>query len=174
MLGIRVTSAGEGSRAFFTDPAGDWLWAAAERNGLPAMVSPPGLLPEVNRLAERHPGMRFVVDHLALARHGKDDGAFADMPNLIALAKRPNVAVKASALPRYSTEPYPYPRQHPHLRQVFDAFGPQMVYRGGCGSRFEDECASPSVTMSGSRSVRPRASRKERWRWRISLVLMCR
>ena len=33
MLGIRVTSAGEGWRAFFTDPAGDWLWAAAERNG---------------------------------------------------------------------------------------------------------------------------------------------
>jgi hypothetical protein len=38
----------------------------------------------------------------------------------------------------------------------------QMVYRGGCGSGFDDECASPSATMSGSRSARPRASRKER------------
>src|SRR6185312_12626954 len=38
----------------------------------------------------------------------------------------------------------------------------QMVYRGGCGSRLDDECASPSVTMIGSRSARPRASRKER------------
>jgi len=130
MLGIRVTSAGDGSRAFFTDPAGDWLWAAAERNGLPAMVSPPGLLPEVNRLAERHPGMRFVIDHLALARHGKDDDAFADLPNLLALAKRPNIAVKASALPRYSSEPYPYPHLHPYLRQVFDAFGPQRMFWG--------------------------------------------
>src|ERR1700688_4911488 len=26
-----------------------------------------------------------------------------------------------------------------------------MVYRGGCGSRLDDECASPSVTMIGSR-----------------------
>ncbi|MGH7094642.1 MAG: amidohydrolase family protein, partial [Stellaceae bacterium] len=58
MLGIRVTTAGAGARALFTEPEGDWLWAAAERNGLPAMVSPPGLLPEVGRLAERHPGMR--------------------------------------------------------------------------------------------------------------------
>src|SRR3954451_24112562 len=38
----------------------------------------------------------------------------------------------------------------------------QMVYRGGCGSRLDDECASPSVTMIGSRSAWPWASRKER------------
>jgi len=38
----------------------------------------------------------------------------------------------------------------------------KMVYRGGCGSALDAECASPSATMSGSRSVRPRASRKER------------
>jgi predicted TIM-barrel fold metal-dependent hydrolase len=130
MLGIRVTSAGDGSRAFFTDLACDWLWASAERNSLPAMVSPPGLLPEVDRLAERHPSMRFVIDHLALARHGKDEAAFADLANLLALAKRPNVAVKASALPRSSSEPYPYKRLHPYLRQVFDAFGPQRMFWG--------------------------------------------
>ena len=130
MLGIRVTSAGEGSRAFFTDPAADWLWQAAERNSLPAMLSPPGLLPEVDRLAERHPGMRFVIDHLALVRDGKDEAAFADLTNLLAVAKRPNVAVKASALPRYSSEAYPYPRLHPYLRQVFDAFGPQRLFWG--------------------------------------------
>src|SRR3954467_9017208 len=37
-----------------------------------------------------------------------------------------------------------------------------MVYRGGCGSRLDDECASPSVTMIGSRSAWPRASGKGR------------
>src|SRR5262249_47658986 len=35
-----------------------------------------------------------------------------------------------------------------------------MVYRGGCGSALDAECAAPSGMMSGSRSVRPRASRK--------------
>src|SRR5580692_11096398 len=66
MLGIRVTTAGAGARALFTDPEGDWLWQAAERARLPAMVSIPGLLPELGRLAERHSGVRFAIDHLAL------------------------------------------------------------------------------------------------------------
>jgi len=57
MLGNRVTTAGHGARALFTEPEGDWLWQAAERAGLPAMVSIPGLLLELGKLAERHPGM---------------------------------------------------------------------------------------------------------------------
>jgi len=44
MLGIRVTASAEGARELFTEPSGDWLWHAAERNGLPAMVSVPGLV----------------------------------------------------------------------------------------------------------------------------------
>jgi L-fuconolactonase len=130
MLGIRVTTAGAGARAFFTEPEGDWLWQAAERAGLPAMVSIPGLLPELGRLAERHPGMRFVIDHLALVRDAKDEAAFGDLANLLAAARHPNVAAKASALPRYSSEPYPYRRLHPFLRQVFDAFGPHRFFWG--------------------------------------------
>jgi len=130
MLGIRVTTAGAGSRALFAEDAGDWLWAAAERNAIPAMVSCPGLLPDLGRLAERHPGMRFVIDHLALARDGKDAAAFADIDDLLALARRPNIAAKASALPRYSSEAYPYPRLHPFLKRVFDAFGPKRLFWG--------------------------------------------
>jgi predicted TIM-barrel fold metal-dependent hydrolase len=130
MLGIRVTTAGIGARALFTEPEGDWLWQAAERNAVPAMVSCPGLLPAVGRLAERHPGLRFVLDHLALVRDGKDEAAFGDIDNLLALARHPNVAAKASALPRYSSEAYPYRRLHPFLHRVFDAYGPRRFFWG--------------------------------------------
>jgi predicted TIM-barrel fold metal-dependent hydrolase len=130
MLGIRVTTAGAGARELFTEPEGDWLWAAAERAGLPAMVSVPGLLPAVDHIAERHPGLKLVIDHLALAREAKDEAAFADLPQLLALARRPNVAAKASALPRYSSEPYPYSKLHPYLRRVFEAFGPKRLFWG--------------------------------------------
>jgi L-fuconolactonase len=130
MLGIRVTTAGAGARALFTEPEGDWLWQAAERARLPAMVSIPGLLPELGRLAERHQGVRFVIDHLALVRDGKDEAAFGDLADLLALAKYPNVAAKASALPRYSSEAYPYRRLHPYLKQAFDAFGPRRFFWG--------------------------------------------
>ena len=130
MLGIRVTASAEGARELFTKPEADWLWATAGRNRLPAMVSVPGLLPALGRLAERHPGMRFVIDHLALVRGAKDEAAFGDLPQLLALARYPNVAAKASALPRASSEPYPYPKLHPYLRQVFDAFGPTRTFWG--------------------------------------------
>jgi len=130
MLGIRVTTSGVGARTLFTDPEGAWLWAAAERNGIPAMLSPPGVLPEIGHIAERHPGMRFVIDHLGLVRDGKDEAAFADIDNLLALAKYPNVAAKASALPRYSSEAYPYSRLHPYLHRVYDAFGPRRMFWG--------------------------------------------
>jgi predicted TIM-barrel fold metal-dependent hydrolase len=46
------------------------------------------------------------------------------------MAKRPNVAVKASALPSYSSEPYPYRGLHAHIRRVYDAFGPQQMFWG--------------------------------------------
>ena len=130
MLGIRVTTAGHGARELFTAAEGGWLWQAAERAGLPAMVSIPGLLPELGRLAERHPGVNFVIDHLALVRDAKDEAAFGDLANLVALAKHPNIAAKASALSRYSSEPYPYRRLHAPLKQVFDAFGPRRFFWG--------------------------------------------
>ena len=44
---------------------------------------------------------------------------------LLALAKHPNIAVKASAVTDYSSEAYPFPILHSYLRQVFDAFGPK-------------------------------------------------
>jgi predicted TIM-barrel fold metal-dependent hydrolase len=112
----------------FDDPAG-WVWNEAERAGLPVMVSPSGLLPQVDRIAEAHPGLRLVVDHLALVR-AKDNAAFDDLPRLLRLARLPNVAVKASALPAYSSQDYPYYNLHPYVRRVFDAFGPRRMFWG--------------------------------------------
>ena len=46
---------------------------------------------------------------------------------LLALARRPNVEAKASALPCYTNERYPFPSLHPYIRQAYDAFGPQRL-----------------------------------------------
>ncbi len=69
------------------------------------------------------------MDHLAL-RRAKDAEAFADLPDLLALARLPNVAAKASALPSYSSDSYPYRNLHGYLHQVFDAFGPRRTFWG--------------------------------------------
>jgi predicted TIM-barrel fold metal-dependent hydrolase len=130
MLGLRFTFHTELQKPWLTDGTADWLWPAAEKAGLPVMIYVPGSLPLVDGIAARHPGLRLVIDHLALAIGRKDDAAFADLPHLLALARRPNVAVKASALPCCSTEPYPYRGLHKHVGQVLDAFGPRRVFWG--------------------------------------------
>jgi predicted TIM-barrel fold metal-dependent hydrolase len=130
MLGLRFTFHTDLQRPWLTDGTADWLWPAAERAGIPVMIFPPGSIPAVDRIAERHPGLKLVIDHLAIGGGRKDDEAFAGVPELCALARRPNVAVKASALPCCSTEPYPFRGLHPHIRRVYDAFGPRRVFWG--------------------------------------------
>ncbi len=50
--------------------------------------------------------------------------------DLVALARYPNVAVKATGAPSYSSEPYPYRNIHPYLHQLYDAFGPERMFWG--------------------------------------------
>jgi predicted TIM-barrel fold metal-dependent hydrolase len=128
MLGLRVTANTPEARAWFED-AEAWVWNEAERARLPVMVSPPGLLPQLDLIARLHPGLKLVVDHLGLLR-AKDNAAFDDLPKLLRLVRLPNVAVKASAVPAYSSHDYPYFNLHPYLRRVFETFGPRRVFWG--------------------------------------------
>ncbi|MGH7029720.1 MAG: amidohydrolase family protein, partial [Stellaceae bacterium] len=61
---------------------------------------------------------------------GNDDAAFDNLDEMLALAKYPNVAVKLSGAPSYSSEPYPYRNIHQYIRQIVDAFGAQRCFWG--------------------------------------------
>lgn len=135
MLGVRLTLHREPWRRWFAEGAMDWFWAAAERAGLPVMVYVPGLVARFDAVAARHPGLRLIFDHLALPLGKKDDPAFAELEDLLALARRPNVAVKPSALPCYTSEAYPFRGLHRHIRRVYDAFGPRRMLWGTDYSR---------------------------------------
>ena len=104
-----------------------------KRPGFPIAMLATDSLSEIGRIAERHPGLRLTIDHLG-GRGGtstlKDAAAMTHMPALLALAKFPNVAVKATGVPHYSSEAYPFPALHPFLRQVYDAFGPNRMFWG--------------------------------------------
>ena len=90
----------------------DWLWAAAEQAGVPIAMLATDSLRQIGAIAERHPGLRLTIDHLG-GRGGnttlKDDAAMEHMPELLKLARHPNVAVKATGAPGYSSGPYPFP-----------------------------------------------------------------
>ncbi len=135
MLGVRLTFHLPLWSAWLTDGTLDWFWAEAERLALPLMIFVPGQAPAVGPIAARHPRLRLILDHLARPGGVKDDAAFADLDEVLALARHANVAVKVSCLPSYSSEPYPFSGLTRHLRRVYDAFGPRRMLWGTDYSR---------------------------------------
>lgn len=136
MLGLRFTFRRTLFRRILAEGHADWLWAEAEQADVPIMVMiDSDQVHFMDRVAESHPGLRLVMDHLCLATGKKDEEAFAGLDKLLAMAKRPNVAVKASALPCYSTDRYPYRSLHGYIRQAYDAFGPRRLFWGSDLSR---------------------------------------
>ena len=82
MLGLRYGFLQEPMRGWLADGTLDWLWAAAERAGVPIAMLATDSLPHIGRIAERHPGLRLTIDHLG-GRGGttlKDDAAMEHMP----------------------------------------------------------------------------------------------
>lgn len=131
MLGLRFTFHAPMLLPPLTEGRMDWVWAEAERLDIPIMVLVSHAHTHlIDRVAERHPGLRFVMDHLALTRLTYDEDAFRDLDKLLALARRPNIAVKVTALPCYTRDTYPYRKLHPYIRRVYDAFGPQRMFWG--------------------------------------------
>lgn len=135
MLGLRFTFHRPLLRPLLTEGRVDWLWPEAEKAGVPIMtLAQHSDLHLPDRVAERHPGLKLTIDHLGLTK-GKDEEAFREFDKLLALARRPNIAVKASCLPHYMTDTYPYSSLHPYLRRVYDAFGPKRMFWGSDLSR---------------------------------------
>lgn len=135
MLGVRVTLHRAPWLAAFDAGAIDWFWGEAERASLPAMVYAPGRARALGAVAERHRGLRIVVDHLAIPVEAAGDAAFAGLDEVLALAVHPNVAVKVSALPCHSRERYPFRDLHEPIRRVVGAFGPSRMLFGSDYSR---------------------------------------
>jgi predicted TIM-barrel fold metal-dependent hydrolase len=130
MLGLRFTFLQPHQRSWPTDGTMDWLWPAAERAGVPIALLANDFLPLVGQIAERHPGLKLIVDHMGALRGSKGEAAFRTMPELVALARYPNVAVKATGGPSYATDGYPFRSLHPYYRRLYDAFGPRRMFWG--------------------------------------------
>lgn len=135
MLGIRVTFIMPEHRRWLAEGVCDWFWPAAEESGIPVMVLPPEQFHLMDPIIERHPGINFVMDHLGMNSKLRDVEAFAAVDELLPLARHPNLAVKASALPCYTTEKYPFRGIHDHIKRVLDAFGPERTFWGTDVSR---------------------------------------
>jgi len=135
MLGMRFTFHRPSMRPLLVEGGMDALWADAEKAGVPIMMLVMHRdLHYIDRVAERHPGLKIIIDHMGL--HGtKDEAGLGEFDKLLALGKRPNIAVKTSCLPQFTNDSYPFSFWHPYLKRVHESFGPKRMFWGSDLSR---------------------------------------
>jgi len=128
-----------GTRFFFqpaiakwlTDGTADWFWPMAEEARLPVMFLTIDQTPLFGAIAARHPQLPLIVDHMGVSSDALKDGSMATrVAETAALAKYPNVSVKLSSTPLYSKQEYPWRDMEPHIKRLYDAFGPQRCHWG--------------------------------------------
>jgi predicted TIM-barrel fold metal-dependent hydrolase len=130
VLGIRLNIAGE-QALWLTDGTADWFWPAAEKAGIPVMFLTTGQTPRFAGIAERHPQLTLIIDHMGVSSESVRNNKLPEaIDQSVALAKYPNVSVKLSSAPSFSSEPYPYRDMTPHIRRLFDVYGPRRCYWG--------------------------------------------
>jgi predicted TIM-barrel fold metal-dependent hydrolase len=130
MMGLRWPFIAEAQQKWLYDGSLEWLWSAAEEEGLPLAMMGGLYLKKFREIAEAHPQLNLIIDHCGLNRTGKDAEAFIHLDELLAMAMLPNVAVKATGAPAYSTQSYPFKNIQDGLRRIFDAYGPKRFFWG--------------------------------------------
>ena len=108
------------------DPALDLILRAATRHDFPVNLHCWGRLDTGIALVDRHPHTSFVIDHLGLLQPRTPPAppeAWADLPKVLDLARRPNAVIKVSGACTLSRAGYPYPDIWDPLARVFDACG---------------------------------------------------
>ncbi len=126
-VGIRIIVTREpGRERAATDPGLDRILRAAARHDLPVNFLCWGNLDMGTALIDRHPDTRFIIDHLGIMQPRTPPAPpqpWADLPRVLALARRPNAVIKVSGACTLSHKPYPYPDIWDPLARVFDAWG---------------------------------------------------
>jgi predicted TIM-barrel fold metal-dependent hydrolase len=119
--------------------AWDPVFAACERHQVPVFLFITGWLPQAAPIAERFPKLPLIIDHLGLRQpplDQPDDPPFANLPQLLDLARFPNVTVKLCGLPALSKERFPFRDAWSALRAITDAFGADRLMWASDTTRF--------------------------------------
>ena len=112
-----------------SDPADAGLnrvLAAAAKHAFPVNIMGWGRLDQVAKMAARNPNTQIVIDHVGLPqphRPPAPPGSFGALPQVLAAAAQPNVAIKISGACTLSHEPFPYNDIWDPLSRIFDAYG---------------------------------------------------
>ena len=124
-VGIRIMITKESGRDA-SHPGIDRVLREAAHHALPVNIHCWGNLESARTLIDLHPNTRIVIDHLGITQPRTPpvpEQPWADLPEMLDLAKRSNAVIKVSGACTLSKEPYPYPDIWDPLARVFDAWG---------------------------------------------------
>jgi L-fuconolactonase len=139
MLGVRMHACLEYEEyPTEIDRTGDWIlddaldpvWETAADLDTSVFVFPKATqLSMVAELADAHPDVQLVVDHMAFPDEttAPDESPWTAFE---AVAERDNVAVKVSSLPRSAEREWAYEDLHDYVRNLLDWFGPERLMLG--------------------------------------------
>jgi predicted TIM-barrel fold metal-dependent hydrolase len=137
MLGLRMLPFRSPNDVIMDDPDYDWFWRIAAETALPVKLYYPRGMARLAGVLARYPDLKLIICHAGRHATGGpvDEAAWHDAVDLHALARYPGVAVKMSSLPNFSTEPYPFANLHPHLKAIYEHFGPRRIFWGSDATR---------------------------------------
>lgn len=127
------------------------IYETAEEVGLPIFNSTHGGSMHMAAIAEKHPGLTLIVDHLGVPQHPvspPEAMSWAPFEDLLELARYPNIHVKLCGAPLLSNENYPYGDVWLNLERMFETFGYDRVMWGSDYTRLR--------TADRPRGERPR------------------
>src|SRR5690606_4681205 len=132
----------KGMRVVVRSPAAEQRWdrgdflpmfEACAKLNFPVCVNAPSRIRELGQIAARLPSLPIHLDHLGIAGPPTTpltDQTFNALDDVLALARYPNVAIKATCVNNLSREPYPFRDVWQPLLRVIDAFGVDRVMWG--------------------------------------------
>lgn len=160
LLGIRLLPGidyAEGKNlALLTEGHWDPVLAAAQAHEVPVVFFVPLQLRQMRAIAERFPELRIVIDHCGMPAPPTNppaDDLLATLPELLALAEYPHVAVKLTGLPVLQAGSYPFPRIWPALHRLVEAFGPGRLLWGSDVHRVTGRVWEPPLRVAGFADV---------------------
>ena len=128
--GTRLTFHRPIDKEWMVDGTSDWYWPFAEEHNIKTMVHAPTWKKELGAIAQRHPGLRLIIDHMGIMTNAKDDAIGPYVEETATLAGHPNIYVKVSAIPGYSTQPRPWENVNRWTRKMIAAMGPSRCFWG--------------------------------------------
>jgi predicted TIM-barrel fold metal-dependent hydrolase len=116
----------------------EWFWSECERRELPIAAYGGSQMAQLAPIAERHPDLNILLDHMGVVPRQTGAPAFGTIESVVGLSRFPRVWVKLTSAPAKSAESYPYSDIYPYIKRLYEAFGSRRLLWGSDVSQMHD------------------------------------